>query len=221
MSEAEKLCGPSALFDARYAELSGSSGRSIAGERGLVPNSAWEHYELGRINLRAGRATQAAENFERSLELRPQDYWPNFYHGLCSFRLRRFEAAVADFRACLVIEPQSGVAHYNRALAFEAMGRVEDAYRGYSRAIELSPRLAAARLNRGILLYRLGRYDTAIADYREGLDAEPGEPLEGQLYFNLALAQIGMHDRDSAREHAARAVALGCREAVGLFDELR
>lgn len=221
LDEAETLCGPSFALDARRDDFADPPRRSGARGRRLVPRSAWEHYELGRYNLRVGQVEEAAEAFQRSLDLRPQDFWPNFYHGLCSFRLRRFENAVADFRACLTIEPGSAVAHYNRALAYDALGRTEDAYRGYTKAIDLAPGLAAARLNRGILSYKIGRHAEAVVDFDEGLRAGPDRELSGRFHLNLALAQLGLRDRGSARVNAETAVELGCQEAAPLLDQLR
>ena len=113
------------------------------------------------------------------------------------------------------------MAHYNRALAHDALGRRDDAYRGYSKAIELAPKLAAARLNRGILCYKTGRHAEAVVDFERGLDAGPDRELSGRFHLNLALAQLAMHDKRSARSNAERAVNLGCAEAAPLVDELR
>jgi tetratricopeptide (TPR) repeat protein len=221
LDEAEALCGPSFALDARRADFRSARERWRTRERHLDPKSAWEHYELGRYTLRAGRVEEAARAFQRSIELRPQDYWPNFFHGLCSYRLGKFEDAVADFRVCLAIEPRSAVAHYNRALAYDALGRSEEAYLGYSKAIELAPDLAAARLNRGITSYTNRLHAAAIADFEAGLETVVDRETAGRFRFNLALAQLGAGDRVSARENARRAVELGSHEAISLLDELR
>jgi serine/threonine protein kinase/tetratricopeptide (TPR) repeat protein len=223
LDEAENVCGPSVALDARREEFADQLEQSRSPTRWieLVPKSAWEHYELGRYNLRRGRLEQAAHEFERALESRPQDFWPNFYRGVCNFRLGRFDDAVADFRACVAIEPASAVAHFNRALAYEAAGRTEDAHRGYTKAIQLAPGLTAARLNRGILSYKLGRHAAAVIDFDQGLESEPDREIRGRLHLNLALAQLGLSDRRSARVNVEKAVELGCMEAAPLLDELR
>jgi Tfp pilus assembly protein PilF len=87
--------------------------------------------------------------------------------------------------------------------------------------MELAPGLAAARLNRGILAYRNGRFAEAISDFDRGLAAEPDRETSGRLRFNLALAQLRSHDRQSAHSNAAKAVDLGCSEAAVLLEELR
>jgi tetratricopeptide (TPR) repeat protein len=221
LDEAETLCGQSFALDARRDDFADLPRRSGSLETSLVPESAWEHYELGRYKLRIGRIEAAAEALRCALDLRPQDFWSNFYHGLCSFRLRRFDDAVADFQACLAIEPESAVAHYNRALAYDALSRTEDAYRGYTRAIALAPDLAAARLNRGILSYKIGRNADAVVDFDAGLRAGPDREMSGRFHLNLALAQLGLRDRISARVNAETAVELGCQDAASLVDQLR
>ena len=137
LDETETVCGPSVALDARREEFADQpeQSRSPTSWIDLEPKSAWEHYELGRYNLRRRRLEQAAQAFERALESRPQDFWPNFYHGVCNYRLTRFDDAVADFRACVAIEPGCAVAHYNRALAYDAVGRAEEAYRGYTKCL--------------------------------------------------------------------------------------
>ena len=222
---AETVCGSSFTIDARRQALANPPEQPSNREKYLVPRSAWEHYEIGRYNLRVGRIEDAADSFRSSLELRPQDFWPNFYRGLCNFRLHRFDEAVADFRACLAIEPGSAVAHYNRALALDALGHCDQACRGYSKAIELAPELAEARLNRGILSYKAGQFAEAVADFDHGLAAGPDRELRGRLHFNLALAHLRRDDRRSAQESARAAAELGCQEALSPStserDELR
>jgi tetratricopeptide (TPR) repeat protein len=221
LDEAEVLCGPSFALDARRDALDDPSGRAARRGGGRVPSSAWEHYELGRYDLRIGRLEDAAEAFERAVELRPQDFWANFYCGLCNFRLSRFEQSAADFRVCLAVEPGSSVAHYNRALAFDSLGRRQVAFRGYTKAIELTPELAAARLNRGIISYKEGKHSAAVADFESGLEATPDREMSGRLCFNLALAQLELGDHRSAKLNAERAMELGFREAQSLLDRLQ
>jgi tetratricopeptide (TPR) repeat protein len=221
LDEAEVLCGPSMALDVRREQCAEILPSFDTRSKSRVQMSAWEQYELGRYYVRIGRVPEAAAAFQRSLDVSPQEFWPNFYHGLCSFRLQVFESAIADFQACLAIEPGSAVAWFNRALAYDALGRAEDANRGYSRAIALAPHLTEAWLNRGILSYKVGRYVEAVSDFEAGLKSKPNGELSGELYLNLALAQLGLRDRRSARDNSTRAVELGCREAVSLVEQLR
>jgi tetratricopeptide (TPR) repeat protein len=211
---AAALPAPESLKSSLRQELRLAERSRLADERRGLADRVRARHGSGRIK-HDGHAS------ERSLDLRVQDFWPNFYHGLCSFRLRLFEEAVADFQACLTIDPGSAVAEYNCALAYDALGRTEDALRSYTSAIELDSSLAQARLNRGILSYKIGRYADAVTDFEIGMKTGPDRELSGRFQLNLALAQLGLCDRESARSSAENAVALGCREAAALLDDLR
>ena len=180
------------------------------------PRTAWDHYDLGRSYFRSGRVAEAAEEFRRTLELRPQDFWPNFYQGLCAYRLGRPEESVAAFRACITLAPGRAECYFNRALACDALGRAEDAARDYTRALELNPALAAAALNRGILAFKAGRPAEAIADYRRALRC-PGGGLTGPIHYNLALAHAALADRRSAASSAREAIRHGHEGAESLL----
>jgi tetratricopeptide (TPR) repeat protein len=222
LTEAETSFGRSLALDVRRERLLADPGRAASRpDVSHAPRTAWEHYDLGRYDLRLGRFEEAAGEFREALARRPEDFWSNFYEGLCAFRLGRFEDSVAAFSACVALEPGEAICHYNRALAFDAQGRADDAYRDYTRTIELDPDLAPARLNRGILAYKGGRPLDAIRDYEAALGARVDRETSGRIHYNLALARLARGDRASALESAERAVGLGCEEAKGLRETLR
>jgi serine/threonine protein kinase/Flp pilus assembly protein TadD len=223
LDEADASLGPSLAIDLRRDQLATAPGlgaAAIATTR--VPHSAWEHYDLGRHHLRAGKFEAAAAEFRRAVELRPQDFWSNFYQGVCAFRLREFAEAAAAFRTCTALAPRAAICYYNRALALDAQGLLDRAYGDYTRAIELDPTLAAARLNRGILSYSRGRALEAIDDFERALAVPPADRQTlGRLHYSLALAQLSRGDRSSARSNLEAAIRHGCPETRSLRDELR
>lgn len=222
LDEAGASVGSSPALDRERRGLARSLGQPVpADEPGGPPSTAWEHYDLGRSYLRAGRIREACQEFHRTLETRPQDFWSNFYEGLCSYHLGRFDDAVSAFRTCIALAPGASQCYYNRALAADSLGRSDRAWADYSRALELDPRLAAAALNRGILSYRTRHYGQARADFLRALAATSDRPTLGQIHYNLALAEHAEGDRASALAGARKAVDLGCREARDLLDRLQ
>ena len=179
------------------------SGPAAAGEHDPVALSALDHYDQGRVYLRAGRFREAALDFQRVLDQRPQDFWPNFYQGLCAYRLGQFHDALAAFRTCIALAPNSAECYYNRARVAEALGRGEQAMRDYSRALELDPALTSASINRGILAYKNGKNDDAIADFRQAIRAASDSRTLGLIHYNLALAYLARGDRAAALASAA------------------
>ena len=189
---------------------------------GPIPEarSAWEHRELGRSSLRAGRFEAAADEFRAALDLDPRDFWANFHLGACDYRLGRFEDALAAFRVCVALSPETAECYFNRGLAFESLGRLDRAALDYSKALERDPALAAAAFNRGLLTYKAGRPREAAEDFRRALKSDPGRAMTGPLHYNLALAQLALEDRAAARASLAEAARLDHAEARALLDRL-
>ena len=205
LDDAEATFGPGLALDGRRRQLAApATATATAAETvvaGPVPSTPWAHYDLGRFYLRSGRFEAAAEEFQRTLDLRPQDLWANFYQGLCAYRLGRPGEAVAAFRACIALAPDRAVCHYNRGLAHEAQGKFDRAFHDYGRAIELEPRLTSALLNRGILHFRLKQFHEAADDFGQALRTTSDPETLDRINENLALANraLGEH-ADLGRE---------------------
>jgi eukaryotic-like serine/threonine-protein kinase len=150
LAEAEALCGPSPVLDEerrRHAAPGRPAGCGArAPGRDGAPDTAWEHYALGRALLRSGDTDRAAEEVERAIRLQPQGLWPNFYRGLCAYRRGRYEDAVTAYSVCIGAAPEPAACFSNRALAYAALGRSEQARRDYDQALRLDPALTATAL---------------------------------------------------------------------------
>jgi serine/threonine protein kinase/Flp pilus assembly protein TadD len=216
LDEAESACGESFAIDIRREQLAAPG---PAGAR--RPQSAWEHYDLGRYHLRSGQIEAASAEFRQALDARPQDFWPNFYEGLCAFQLGRLDEAAAGFRACIALAPGVAACYYNRALVEERLGQVAEARRDYTRAIDLDPEFGPALLNRGVLSYKEGRLFDAVRDFEQALRRPADRGTSGRLRYNLALARFARGERELALENIEEAAQLGVREAGRLRDEWR
>jgi tetratricopeptide (TPR) repeat protein len=206
LEEAEASFGSSPALDRQRLGLMPAPDRPAARDASAPAlRSVWDHYDLGRSELRSGQVAAASEEFRRVLEERPQDFWSNFYQGLCAFRLQQFEEAVAAFRTCIALSPGAAACYYNRALAYESLGQGDRAFADYSHALALDPTLTAARLNRGILLYRQGRFRDAILEYQQALQATADPEALRRVHYNLALAYQAQGQHSAARLHAEKA----------------
>lgn len=136
LDEAETLFGPSLFLDRCRQESARALGQTLAPAlQSRAPSSAWEHYEWGRVDLRAGNLERAADEFQAGLEEHPEDFWLNFFQGLCAYRRGRFQQAVTAFAVCCALSPQTAECYYNRALAYQVLGESEAALKNYSRAL--------------------------------------------------------------------------------------
>jgi eukaryotic-like serine/threonine-protein kinase len=222
LDEAAGLCGASPRLERlRRATVHVAGPVDSLQARIPAPESALDHYDLGRSYLRSGQFREAAAEFQHVLDLRPQDFWANYYQGLCAYRLGQVHEALSAFRTCVALAPLSAECYYNRALAAESLRRPDQSFRDYSRALELDPHLTSASLNRGILAYKNGRHDEAIADFRRSLQTTTNSGTIGRIHYSLALAYLAKANRIAALAAAEEAVARGCPEALALRDRLR
>jgi tetratricopeptide (TPR) repeat protein len=226
LAQAKALFGPSTvLYRERQvrAEALGLTGMAREAERRgseRPPQTAWEHYALGRSLLRSGKVGEAAASFERALELQPHGLWFNFYQGICCYRLGRYEDAALAFTVCTTLAPEVAGCYFNRALAFARRGRSDLALLDFDHALRLDANLADAALNRGILHFREKRFAPAKADLERALEsgADPG-----LVHYHLARVCLALEDRAAALAHLEQSLQhnAGSREARDLREELR
>ncbi|WP_026012014.1 tetratricopeptide repeat protein [Singulisphaera acidiphila] len=145
LDEAEASFGPNhILFCERraHAQALGLDDLATQATRGaalMPPQTAGEHYALGRFLLASGDLEAAEAAFERALALRPEDFWSNFKLGVCAYRRHHYEDAVNAFRVCTALAPDRAEPFYNRALARAALGHTARASQDFDRALKLNP----------------------------------------------------------------------------------
>jgi tetratricopeptide (TPR) repeat protein len=209
LAEAEELLGPNCVVAREKQSLAAALGRMASADAAarqaaaLPPRTAWEHYALGRIQLRNGDLAGAVAEMERALALQPHDVWPNYFKGACCFRAGQFEDAVTAFSVCVALVPDCAWCYFNRGLALAERGRPDAARADFDRALRLNPGLAPAALNRGVLHLKAGRPDDALADFRLALDHGAGA---GGVYYQSALAHLARQDKAAARASLNRAL---------------
>ena len=100
---------------------------------------------LGRLYRLMGRAAQeldrpdAAELYERAIELDPRDTESLDRLALLRFGQQRYEEALARYRALLEINPDNARTHANLGATLFRLDRIEEAARSFERAVALDP----------------------------------------------------------------------------------
>lgn len=190
LDQAEELLGPSPVLDQERRLHGGPPSPDRPTPR--APETAWEHYALGRALLRSGDVDRAAVEVARALRAEPEGLWPNFYSGLCHYRQGRYVDAVAAFGVCIGAAPDAAGCYYNRGLAFAALGRTEPAVQDLDQALRLDPTFAVAALTRGRLHLRAGHYADAVADLQRACDlgTDPATVAVDLALSHLARGEI-------------------------------
>ncbi|MEZ6151820.1 MAG: protein kinase [Pirellulaceae bacterium] len=102
----------------KHAGLQTEAEKYAAISRDVPPQSAWEHYALGRSFLQSKQFAEAECELRLAASLAPDHYWYQFYAGVVSYRLGKFPDAIAAFGACIALEPQRAESYHYRGLAF-------------------------------------------------------------------------------------------------------
>jgi serine/threonine protein kinase/Flp pilus assembly protein TadD len=184
-----------------------------------APQTAWEHFDLGRSYFRSGDYASAERSFQKSVDLNPREFWPQFYWGICAYRESHYHDSVTALGACIALSPAAECYH-NRAKAHEALGATDRAFFDYSKALEINPNLAEASLNRGVIHFHEGRLDNAIVDLELARRTASDPETRGIIDYNLALTHLARHDTAAAKKYLESAIALGDADARSLVDRL-
>jgi tetratricopeptide (TPR) repeat protein len=110
------------------------------------PETAWEHYAVGRCLLLRPDGRQAgAHHLDEAVRLEPGGLWPNFYRGRCAYLDRRYEDAVRAFSVCVGAAPRQAAPFVNRGWAYARLGQKAAARADCDQALRLARDNAAAR----------------------------------------------------------------------------
>jgi len=179
--------------------------------RGILakyPDNADALHLIGLLAYQVGRYSEAIENIEKAIAVRPgvAVYLGNL--GMAYDKLGKEEESVKCFMKAVEIDSRYNGAHwayYNLGVYFKDRGEMGKALENYDKAIEIKRDFYDARWNRSFILLLLGRYKEGWEDYESRFlkessvdsrrfrgDKWKGEPLEGKRI--LIIAEQGFGD---------------------------
>ena len=195
-----------ALFeDHRYAEALQAVQQALSLKPDLSTAGAL-HLHMGRAARELGRPQEAAQHFERALEIEPGTVQPLF--DLAKLRFSQGRSGDADriLRRARELRPADPATLHNVAEALRLQERYEDAIAHYRSALGIDPEFAPAHAGLGIALFQWERYAEAIEALERALALLPDVPVTGSslhVFLGRAAQKLG---RPEAAEHFARAV---------------
>ena len=178
-----------------------------------TPRRGWN---LGRIELDAGRAAEAETALLQATRLSPREALAWHRLGLASTASGDVPEAIEAYREALRLRPDHLQSWNNLAVLYEATGRLAESREAFETAARLDPARPAVWRNLGIFFARHGDPVQAAGAFREALRLDPGNAdvlrRLGQIYLAtgnrdgaLAVAgQLATSDPASAAESARR-----------------
>jgi tetratricopeptide (TPR) repeat protein len=140
------------------------------------PENADALNNLGQSLVRAGKARQALQYFERAIGLNANNWAYHFNRARAHAELKEWGRAVAGYRQADSLFPNDYATTFNLAKALHASGDAAGAIRVFESAITLAPGEADFQLSYGLALESAGRPGEAVEAYGRYVMAEPDAP---------------------------------------------
>jgi protein O-GlcNAc transferase len=153
--------------------LASPSPRTAAGVPAAATEAARAAYQRGNQLAKAGRFSEAAEQYMEAVELDPAHVNARINLGTALHRLGKVEAAIARYREALAIDPRCVRAHANLASLLRDQGDLDAAIGHYETAAQVEPGNADVLHELGMLLPAAGRLDEAKARLQQIVDMDP------------------------------------------------
>ncbi len=169
------------------------------------PDSEQANRELATELLDQGRAGEALEYAQRSVEIAPQVSEAHMVSGLAFSQLGRFPEAIAHFEQALRINPDYADAHTGLGVALARMGKTEEAVAHIEQALRIKPDSARAHTDLGVVLARTGKTEEAIAHYEQALRIKPDY---ADAHYNLGVALARTGKIEEAIQHYEQALRI-------------
>ena len=203
------------VFEKKSTAVPGKSNATATAAPKALPNELQEVARAARKNVEQGKYRTAEKQYQTVLAKDPKNLDALSNLGVVYFRIGKIRSAESTLKKALAIAPNDdfvlttlGIVHYRQT-------RFEEALKELRKAIEINPNSATAHNYLGITASQKGRQQEAE---KEMLQAIAKDPNYADAHFNLAVLLVTMQppSRELAREHYARATALGTQPSPSL-----
>ena len=177
----------------------------------IKPNHAEAINTLGIIFFKRGEFEKAAENFKRTLEIRP-DYNEIYfnYSNALSLSGKPSESEEQLKKAIIFSPPNSNPpiwieALNNLAISYANMQKYENAAENYERILQIAPDRADIRANYALMLFKLKKLDEAQKQIEDSINRNPDF---AESYNNYGLILSEKNEKQKAVEQFEKALKL-------------
>jgi tetratricopeptide (TPR) repeat protein len=165
------------------------------------PDDALIRNNLGTVLDRTGRPGEAAQQYEKALQINPAYSRVHRNLALALMRTGETEEALHHFQLALEVYPELTELHNNYAHALTQAGHLSEARDEFAKIIELDPTSAEAHNNLGIALAMQGQIDEAAKHFAKAVELKPDFV---EAHVNLGKA-LGFGSNEISADQAAKA----------------
>jgi tetratricopeptide (TPR) repeat protein len=158
-----------------------------------------------RVEAATGQDSQAANNFERYLQLQPEDATGYAYFARFLLDRNQYQRADDMSLAALQKDPNAPAALAVRGQILDMKGSAQQGMELLSRACQLDPEDVRTQFDLGSMDDRAKRPGDAVVHFKKVVAIEPGDPRAWD-YLALNLEPLG--EIDGAKEAYAKGLAV-------------
>ena len=175
--------------------------------------------EKAVLELRAGRAMEAATTLQGIVARRPENFRGFYNLGLALGQTGRVEEAKAAYEKAIALRPRHLESHINLGMLALDRGDASTAAAIFEKATGFGGGAEKARtwFSYGVALGRLGRREEAMAAYDKAIEYRPDYLLPRYNQAQLLLTRAGSRDAARAEQILRQALALGPEFAPAWF----
>lgn len=172
--------------------------------------------ESGNNNLNSKKFTQALEDFNKVIELKPEYYIGYFNRARVKSALGDSKGSIEDNNKVIELEPRYSMAYNNRGWDNFILKNYIEALKDFNKAIELEPRNAIAYDSRQETKYALNDFAGCMEDCNMAISLNPKLAnsyfFRGKVYFKNG-------EKTKACENWSKAGQYGTMEAYDLIKQ--
>lgn len=162
------------------------------------------HNNLGNAFKALSLWAQAAQSYQRALQLKPDHVEAHYNLGIALQEQDRLEEAAAAYQSALQCRKDHAPAYNNLGNVRQSQGHLEDAIACYRSALAYKPDYAQAHTNLGNALKAQGRLEEAAASYGRALTFRPDF---AEVHHNLGIILLEQGKPEEAVAACRRAVS--------------
>lgn len=141
----------------------------------LYPQFLLAYNEMGVLYIRLGQLDEAAEAFNRAIEIDPRAFSPHLNYGIVLFYKKQYRDADVQFARALQITETSALAHFYRGRTFIRLNDLAKAEKEFLRAVALGGSMDINESHRylGGIYREQGNYARAVEELETYLKLVP------------------------------------------------
>jgi tetratricopeptide (TPR) repeat protein len=154
------------------------------------PASWMAHNDLAGVLLESGRTTEAMEEAEQTLRIKPDCAEGHYNLGNVLVSVGKVDEGIGHYEQALRINPSIAAAHYRLGLALAREGRMPEAIEHWEQALRINPDYAAVHSKLGVALAEQGQMPKAMQHWEQAVRVNPDD-ADAHNRLGLALVQQG------------------------------